>query len=491
MSTQEQKLIFNLDYCLYPDCDRILLGSSRQNGNDKFYIPIHPIHATLFSFFTGEKQLNEDIIEIASFFSITIEESLELITPFIENEKDLVVEYDGNRFFFPKKILVKPNHKIRTDLAYSKYDIDAPLNFTRKRLSIPKTILFVINTRCVTDCIYCYADKNTRYKPLSTERILEIMDEAHEIGVMDFDISGGEFFLHKDWKLILKRAIGYGFTNELSTKVPIPNDVIDSFEDIGLQELQISLDSVNSELLIKTLNVGNDYCSKILNTIKYLDSKGISIIIKGTQTKDTCNVENIKGVMDFLKQLKNVKRYLISVVSYSHFKSVEQFKQFKLSKDQIVNLGAFLDKQKSNVPYELVYDSNVQYKSHLCNYKKFKDRALCTANVNGFILLPDGKVTICEELYWDKNFILGDLSQNSILEVWQSDKAMKIWDIQQEELTVDNPCSKCQDFEVCRKGLGVCWKSVIAHYGKENYLLPDPTCPKAPDPLYQVYYEDF
>lgn len=491
ISTAIQKLILNQDYKLYPDFDRILIGPSKQNEKGNFYVPIHPIHAMLFSLFTGEKKLKQSIEDVASFFSISEEDAVRLISPFVENEKNLVVEYDRNRFIFPEKILVQTDHEIRTDLDILKYDIEVPLNFTRRRLSIPKTIIFVINTNCATDCIYCYADKCTRYKPLATERILSIIDEAYRIGVKDFDISGGEFFLHKDWKAIVKRAIDYGFTSELSTKVPISNEVIDSFEEVGLKELQISLDSINSGVLKKTLNVGNEYCDKMLNTIKYLDSKGISLIIKGTQTRETCDIDNIKEIMDFLKQLKHVKKYLISIVGYSHFKTVEQFNQFKLTKDQIISLGVFLEEQKSSVPYELVYDRNVQHKSQLCNYKEFKGRALCTANVDGFILLPDGKVTICEELYWNESFILGDLSNKSIIDLWQSDRALAIWDIQQSNLPDNNPCKKCQDFEGCRKGLGVCWKSVIAHYGKDNYLFPDPTCPKAPEPLYHVYYEDF
>jgi hypothetical protein len=59
-----------------------------------------------------------------------------------------------------------------------------------------------------------------RYKPLSTEKILSIIDEAHEIDISDFDVTGGEIFLQKDWEIILKRLRRYGFTSNLSTKVP-------------------------------------------------------------------------------------------------------------------------------------------------------------------------------------------------------------------------------------------------------------------------------
>jgi len=168
---------------------------------------------------------------------------------------------------------------------------------------------------------------------------------------------------------------------------------------------------------------------------------------------------------------------------------LEEFHHFKATKKQITELGSFLKGKDAQVPYEIVYDNNVERKSELCSFTDFKNRSLCSGNLSGMVLLPDGKVTLCEELYWNKDFIIGDLTKNNILEVWQSEKALRLWDLQQSSLSDDNPCKTCQDFTSCRKGLGVCWKAIIAYYGKDKYLYPDPRCPKAPEPIYNAYYE--
>ncbi len=55
-------------------------------------------------------------------------------------------------------------------------------------------------------------------------------------------------------------------------------------------------------------------------------------------------------------------------------------------------------------------------------YKKIRlvcHKPRCSANFYAFVILRDGKVTICEELYLHPKFIIGDLKKQSIMEVRQ------------------------------------------------------------------------
>ena len=63
----------------------------------------------------------------------------------------------------------------------------------------------------------------------------------------------------------------------------------------------------------------------------------------------------------------------------------------------------------------------------------FEGRAKCTANLEGFVVLPDGTVTICEELYWNKNFIIGNIARDSIMQIWNSSKALKLSKLGKED----------------------------------------------------------
>jgi sulfatase maturation enzyme AslB (radical SAM superfamily) len=45
--------------------------------------------------------------------------------------------------------------------------------------------------------------------------------------------------------------------------------------------------------------------------------------------------------------------------------------------------------------------------------EKFNKRGLCTGNTRVFYVLPDGKITFCEQMYWSPNFIIGDITNLS------------------------------------------------------------------------------
>lgn len=105
---------------------------------------------------------------------------------------------------------------------------------------------------------------------------------------------------------------------------------------------------------------------------------------------------------------------------------------------------------------------------------------MCSGNLNALYILPDGKVTICEELYWHPHFIIGDLKKQTLKEIWNSQKAKDIFYLKQSSIPSDSPCSSCQDFFECRKYKHICWRDTILAYGADKWYYPDISCPKAP-----------
>lgn len=486
----KETYILNPDYFLRQDNTRIILASKSES--DSTYCEfMHPVYAIMFSFFKGDKPLEEVIRELGVFFSMDDDAILKVIIPFIENKKHMNFVYDGVEFWMPERIIVKnSNNKIRSDLASEQFVLKGPYDFKSMRLNIPTQMLLIINTQCVTDCIYCYADKCTKYIPMATQKVLSLLDEARAIGIESFDISGGEIFIHKDWEIILRKVCDNGYKPSISTKVPLSKEDIDNLYDIGIKDIQISLDAIDPVLLRNTLHVPLNYANNIKNTILYLDEKGFAITIKSTFTRHTCMQENLSQIIDFLKRLKNIKQYTYTAVGYSHYKSVEAFNNFKPVMDQVVEMKEFFE-NLGPVNFRLrADDGSVTDGSECCNASMFSKLAYCTGNLRSLVVLPDGKVTICEELYWDENFIIGDLTKNSILEVWQSDKAVGLWRLDQTDMPEDSVCTSCEEFAACRHGRGVCWKELIAAYGKENWLYPDHRGPRAPKPFYPIFYDN-
>lgn len=104
----------------------------------------------------------------------------------------------------------------------------------------------------------------------------------------------------------------------------------------------------------------------------------------------------------------------------------------------------------------------------------------CSANYSHMVILPDGKVTICEQLYWNPKFLIGDLLKNSIEDVWNSPKAINLAFPKKEHFSDKSICKGCDIFQECMSFPNRCIADVLKGYGDDNSDFPDPRCNKAP-----------
>lgn len=103
-------------------------------------------------------------------------------------------------------------------------------------------------------------------------------------------------------------------------------------------------------------------------------------------------------------------------------------------------------------------------------------------NVKGggfWYILPDGKVSICEQLYWLPQFIIGDLRKQTFEEIWNSQKALDLFNMERS-LFKKSPCLSCKIIDVCNKRHRRCIVKTIKAYGTDKWNYPDPRCEYAP-----------
>lgn len=496
-----KKYILNPAYIMRSDVNRVVFAASGSNsfeksGEENILTLIHPIHALLFSFFSGRDSLKDVIKEIIIFFHISEKSAYDLVMKFIENEKKVVVEYDNNFFYFPKKVLVECNDEylLRT-YSVDDFNIKGNLDFTSVRLNVPIEMSLLINNRCTTDCIYCYADKrNVHDCSIPYSRIKEIINESKNLGFKSFDIQGGELFLYKYWPQLLNDIFRANFSIYLSTKYPLAEKDIIQLKGLGVKEIQISIDSIFEDDLIKNIRISKGYLDKMLNAIKLLNDNGISIKLKAVVTSKIFNIERIGKYIDYFSQFENIKIVEITAPSFSNYKTQNDFFSYRLSLKQIQQIKALVVAKKSSLHFDLVADVAVEDNS-LCHMtfadkkKEWEKRSRCTGNQSSFLILPNGDVTVCEEVYFNKNFILGNILKDSIMDVWNSNQAKALFYISQSIFPRESRCSICREFEDCRHNLGVCWVDVMASYGEKNWLFPAPGCPYAPPPSVVTYCE--
>ena len=111
--------------------------------------------------------------------------------------------------------------------------------------------------------------------------------------------------------------------------------------------------------------------------------------------------------------------------------------------------------------------------------KKFHGAASFVLSSRLFIL-PDGKVTICEQLYWNSHFIIGDVQRTNLKDIWQSQEALYLCNLSRQDIGQHNKCQACTHFEECFRYGNRCWNNITKAYGKKYWDYPDPRCILAP-----------
>lgn len=494
-SIEKDIWILNPDYSFRNDIDRICMFSNRQiryDGTPDWVGFIHPVQAMILGVFTEAQDLSETIQALSSHFNLPYSTVSDLIEQFKENKSVIHTEWQGFKVWFPENVLIKYNpSSSETDeinYTFSAADLQcSTVDLKQDRCHRgPLSALWMLTSKCFTNCKYCYADRKTRHNPLTTEKILDLIDEFHDIGMSYIDVIGGEIFLHKDWDVILKKLVDCNMTpTYISTKVPITESIMSRLEKTGYRNVvQISLDSMNDVLLRDLIGAGENYVERIKYGISLLERSGYSIQIDTVLTCENATKEEICKLYEYVRTIKNLRLWEIRVPESSIY-SNKTYSEVMADKKALVKIQNYVSdilKLKSN-NIRIVFSATAMNEQF--NIDGFEKQCFnggtCGVLKNRVFILPDGKVSVCEQLYWHPQYIIGDLTVSSMQEIWNSKRALEIFNMEDAMFRSTSPCVSCANFCDCTNKRRRCLVKVIKAYGIENWDYPDPRCKYAPE----------
>lgn len=485
----EKHISFNPQYVLKPDEGKVLIMASLVGRNllkgieDSFTNIIHPIYAMILSFVNG-RTFRECIDDAATDLGVSQELVERFITPLIDNPQSIYLKSKEVISTFPPHTIISLPNRVHE----SRYTPDmftyTKLNLNMTRHLTPSTITLMFNNICATNCIYCYQDKTRKVScSIPLDRIIELIHEAHHLYVNTFDVIGGEFFLYPHWREVLKELKKYGYNPYLSTKMPLDESAIYFLAEVKVHDIQISLDTLIEEHLIPSLGIKTGYVENMLKSMALLDKYGIPMMIHSVLTQYNSSIEDMKSIYDVIKNLKHLQDWHIVKGDPSLYpkKTYSEIEIAQLDLNNIIDYLTIL-KEETEMPIHFPQKTDIQ--TTLDNsfdinrqINQFFNRAFCSGLYSSIYILPDGQVTMCEQLYWNKNFIIGNVLTNSIAEVWNSEKAKSLYYIKQEEIPTDSLCHSCDKFEFCRSVRQICYREVIRKYGADKWYYPDAGCP--------------
>lgn len=480
-------ICLNPSYVLKPDNGKVLMLAALQGRNllkgieDSFTNIIHPIYAMILSFIDG--RLYEECINEAA-QQLGVEEKLvaNFVDSLLDVSNSVTLHGKDGLSSFPPYSIISSNVALGTNKRYYAEMFEfSKVNLLMERHLTPSTITLMFNNICITDCIYCYQDKSRKMScSIPLERINELIDEAYSLHVNTFDVIGGEFFLYKYWREVLVKLRGYGYNPYLSTKMPMSEENIKFLAELKIHDIQVSIDSLIESHLIPSLHVKKGYVNQMLRTLRLLEKYNIPVMIHSVLTKHTNSVEDMKSIYDVISDFTNIVDWHV-VKGEETLYPKTAYKNIEIKDDDLNQIVAYLDRMKLESKISIhapqaIVSTTEQFGSQNGN-TDFFNRSFCSGLYSSLYILPDGQVTICEQLYWNERFIIGNVLDNSIEEIWNSEKAKSLYYIKQSDIPEDSLCHTCSAFGECRSLRQVCYREIIKKYGKSHWYYPDVKCP--------------
>lgn len=502
MINPDKVYLLNPHYHLRHDVHRVVLfarGGTDQECSRNWQGFIHPLQAALLSFFTHNRTMGETLPLLCDYFCKSARTMEKWIAEFIENPHPIYTGSPQGRIYFPKRVLIeaeKAGSHLRFDCLDAGNFIWKKLDLKTRRLYTgPAIITLMLTNRCITHCKYCYADTNTAVtNPLPTGRIMELIDEAARMQVKQVNLMGGELFLHKEWQRILKRLVELDIAPEyISTKMPMDSKKITALTGTDYRgTLQVSLDACDEKILQASIGTGKGYAEAMLKGLQMLDESSLDYQVSSVLTTYNCNLPAMERMLQRLAALKRIRDWRIVPVNNSITKEYGEFIHLKPKQEQIITLfNQMRPLMAQHNSLSVILGEEVLKKQFMkaeggsCNFGGSE----CSALTTHLFILPDGKTTICEQLYWNPHFIIGDVTRESLQEVWNSPRALQLYHLTQNDISPQSPCCECMLFDTCFGYQNRCWSDIIKAYGANCWDFPNPRCRFAPDMKNRLDYE--
>ncbi|CAB5161594.1 hypothetical protein D3OALGA1CA_5089 [Olavius algarvensis associated proteobacterium Delta 3] len=474
----QQRFVLNPDLALRPDGTRAVLYARlpEESGIGTFHHFLSPRAALFLSLHNGDMSFGA-VLEIWK--HLTNQE-----IEFVRDEALLILQ--SLRVLEVEPLIPVDDVPLSSIPRYNPNDflIAGVPDLKTTRCARPTDMVHEICYKCATSCRYCYSDLgNHRNRLLPLDRIGEIVEEIRHMGVYSAGISGGDPFCHPEILEILRLYHKAGIQTEVPTKCFLSENQLACIRELSSVSLQFSLDCLDEA--INDWLIGREGgTARILESLRKTTKMGLSFAINSVITP-----YNYNKMDDLLRYLlseygSNVRRISLTPYGKSLYRHDDKFCLEPAADSEVretVN-SVLVDFPQANINFA---DEGTPPSTFYEKSKDYEGRSQCSGNRSSFVLLPDGKVTVCEELYYHPEFIIGDASDQSIAEIWDGERALRLAFPSQDNVK-SGECKFCFDFERCNTVKGRCYKFVLKAYGLDKPDWPDPRCPYAP--LGQRFY---
>lgn len=333
-----------------------------------------------------------------------------------------------------------------------------------RTLKSPLSVQIEITDNCNQVCSHCYRACQTiqksKTKNLTTDKVIQIVDELARNEVLTVTFTGGEPLMHKDvLRVGIERARKHGIVCSTNTNLQLLNrEMAEVFlqNDVGILTSLLSFDEAMHD---KIANFKGAH-KRLLKNIHYLVGMGVKVGANMVVRKDNAHQVYETGKLACelgVRQFSATKVAPSPGTDYCEYKASP--KQIKSSLDALLRI-----KEEYKVFVEILETYPLCFFQDLEKYSHFLRRN-CTAAVFNCSISPDGSVRPCPHA--DMSY--GNLFEQSLRDCWL---AMDDW---RNGEYLNEVCRECDYLMQCTGGCRIDAKHYYGNIKGRDPLMTHPS----------------
>ena len=304
-----------------------------------------------------------------------------------------------------------------------------------------------ITLACCFSCKYCGSSGGkARENELTTEEALSVADQLKELGCRRVSMIGGEVFMRKDWKQIVRRLTDQGVrVNIITNGFLFRDELIKDLKEANIESISVSLDGPK-EVHDKYRQEGSyDRAVKALETLL---SAGIPVSVIST-----LNSENVNTLEEMYSLLRRYTIYAWQLQACSPMgNAANNGIDYRFDMQEVID---FVTSHMYEAPFAMGVADNIGYfteaegsiRGNLSGKAYFRG---CSAGLTSIGIDSIGNVRGCESMY-DEHFNEGNIRKESLRTIWEDpDRFAYNREFTKDKLT--GKCAECELGEYCGGG---------------------------------------
>lgn len=280
----------------------------------------------------------------------------------------------------------------------------------------PERITVELTNRCNLECTFCPRHLvDMELGNMKLDLFHKIIDEVSEHLPMIMPLFfRGESLIHPDFYKMIKYAKGKG---------------------IGPIQLASNGFLLSDEVGDKLIEAGVDFISFSLDTID-------ADVYKRTRIHSDLNIA-MNNVVAFVRKCEGLKKKGVNVPEIQ-VSSVD-VDEYRASQQQFID---FWRQYADRVRIYIEHSSDGKLGSIKALHDENEQRKPCGKVYNDMVIYWDGTVGICNH-DWNNKFSLGNVKDNTIKDIWSSDKYVQIRKMHEDGSFIDDiVCKNCDHWRI-------------------------------------------